>query len=294
MEPPIRPNDSDCCGSGCDPCIFDVYEKQLKIYEASKNNGALASAPSKNCLSLTSYTEFSLIDRKPHTNSTFLFTFCYETNNPDANLSYRPGQHFLLLGETRKFTRAYTPMSAQPERCTFTTLIKLYDDGIMSNYLKRLQIHSKTLWRGPYGDYVLNFNYKYILGIAQGTGIAPIYAVFSVMVGNEDCETFLKLFCCYRDWDDILLRDELYALASNWNFTYDVFLSSSRDGLMNRAKYNEALHTRRLCAGDMERYLAGKDITKTQILICGSKKFSEYWLDFAKGCNIGKENLYVF
>ena len=28
---PVPPLDSDCCGSGCTPCIFDIYEQELKI-----------------------------------------------------------------------------------------------------------------------------------------------------------------------------------------------------------------------------------------------------------------------
>lgn len=31
---PVEPRDEDCCGVGCVPCIFDVYEESLKKYEA--------------------------------------------------------------------------------------------------------------------------------------------------------------------------------------------------------------------------------------------------------------------
>ncbi|CAB3243841.1 unnamed protein product [Arctia plantaginis] len=39
MEKPVEPNKEDCCNSGCNPCIFDIYEKQLKIYEQYLQNG---------------------------------------------------------------------------------------------------------------------------------------------------------------------------------------------------------------------------------------------------------------
>jgi hypothetical protein len=32
-EPP-RPDDSACCGQGCNPCIFDLYELERARYEA--------------------------------------------------------------------------------------------------------------------------------------------------------------------------------------------------------------------------------------------------------------------
>ena len=32
--PPERPDDSECCRSGCDPCIFDLYQQELEQYRA--------------------------------------------------------------------------------------------------------------------------------------------------------------------------------------------------------------------------------------------------------------------
>lgn len=34
---PEPPADSDCCGSGCIPCVFDIYEQELKIWEQECN-----------------------------------------------------------------------------------------------------------------------------------------------------------------------------------------------------------------------------------------------------------------
>ncbi|WP_082819168.1 oxidoreductase-like domain-containing protein [Cupriavidus nantongensis] len=31
-EPPERPADGECCGSGCDPCIFDYYYQEMDRY----------------------------------------------------------------------------------------------------------------------------------------------------------------------------------------------------------------------------------------------------------------------
>nr|MBF0686041.1 oxidoreductase [Pseudomonas sp.] len=30
--PPERPADSECCQSGCDPCVFDFYYEELEAY----------------------------------------------------------------------------------------------------------------------------------------------------------------------------------------------------------------------------------------------------------------------
>lgn len=29
-RPPREPHPEDCCGSGCEPCIFEIYEERLE------------------------------------------------------------------------------------------------------------------------------------------------------------------------------------------------------------------------------------------------------------------------
>ena len=36
-ESPEKPLPSDCCGSGCAPCVLDVYEDELARYEHALN-----------------------------------------------------------------------------------------------------------------------------------------------------------------------------------------------------------------------------------------------------------------
>jgi len=31
--PPVEPEDYECCHRGCDPCIFDYYERALARWE---------------------------------------------------------------------------------------------------------------------------------------------------------------------------------------------------------------------------------------------------------------------
>lgn len=32
-QPPVAPALDDCCRSGCNPCVFDLYEDALERYE---------------------------------------------------------------------------------------------------------------------------------------------------------------------------------------------------------------------------------------------------------------------
>lgn len=33
--PPIEPQAGDCCGGGCVPCVYEIYEMELERYEAA-------------------------------------------------------------------------------------------------------------------------------------------------------------------------------------------------------------------------------------------------------------------
>lgn len=33
QEKPIEPAPNECCESGCDPCIWDIYRKELRKWE---------------------------------------------------------------------------------------------------------------------------------------------------------------------------------------------------------------------------------------------------------------------
>lgn len=33
-SPPTRPSSDDCCRSGCDPCVFDLYDEAVERYRA--------------------------------------------------------------------------------------------------------------------------------------------------------------------------------------------------------------------------------------------------------------------
>ena len=31
-EPPLPPDEDACCGSGCDPCVWDLHERAMEKY----------------------------------------------------------------------------------------------------------------------------------------------------------------------------------------------------------------------------------------------------------------------
>lgn len=41
---PLRPDPSECCGSGCNPCILEVYEDELAAWEEQEQRRQQAAA----------------------------------------------------------------------------------------------------------------------------------------------------------------------------------------------------------------------------------------------------------
>lgn len=301
MEPPSKPNESDCCNSGCNPCILDAYESFLRKYEENIRKLNENCCELKNCIAETVYTIFKLVDIKPMTSNTSLYSFeyfCQPGNNLEDTrglvLRYRPGQHFLLrgYGDGKQFTRAYTPVSKLNRNLLrFSVVIKLYENGLMSKFIRTLRLGSETSWRGPYGDYLITYTYKHIVAIAQGTGIAPIYSILHEMLNNDECETIFKLFFCCHKGTEILLRNELCEFGLFWNFTYEIFVMDL-DGIV--LKYKESIVERRLGKGDLEGYLRNKVEGEVQVLICGSQGFNKAMEEIVRECGIGRSNIFVF
>src|SRR5271156_31089 len=72
-EKPVKPLESECCGTGCTPCVFDIYNQALLKWEKECRdiiNGAKSTSAAENddsskssstYLSPTKYEEFKII-----------------------------------------------------------------------------------------------------------------------------------------------------------------------------------------------------------------------------------------
>lgn len=96
---PVEPLPSQCCGSGCSPCVFDLYHRDLARWEAaraSKDRSLLREKESQSCLSKLSPETFlafhiSAVDKI--TKDTYRVQFALPGN---SRLDLRPGQHLIL------------------------------------------------------------------------------------------------------------------------------------------------------------------------------------------------------
>uniref|UniRef100_G1LT62 Cytochrome b5 reductase like n=2 Tax=Ailuropoda melanoleuca TaxID=9646 RepID=G1LT62_AILME len=96
---PVEPLPSQCCGSGCSPCVFDLYHRELARWEAaraSKDRSLLSGQESQSCpsqLSPETFLAFRISAMDRLTEDTYRVRFALPRN---CQLGLRPGQHLIL------------------------------------------------------------------------------------------------------------------------------------------------------------------------------------------------------
>ncbi|XP_075222456.1 NADH-cytochrome b5 reductase-like isoform X2 [Lycorma delicatula] len=349
---PEAPSDSDCCNSGCNPCVFDLYEIRLSEWNKGKEISEQLSNIRYDLLSETKFKPFIVLKKYNITHNVLFFRFqpsikvvncetaLYDDSleqNISGTLPYRPGQHFTIksskifskylennvsqqsLGneidktsiivssikcdnkskerntEPDFITRAYTPisLSSLEMNCCFNMVVKLYESGKMSNYFRNVNIGDISYFRGPYGTFQYTSNlYRSVLMICIGTGIAPIYSIAKYILSNENDEAVIKLLYGCRKIDDVLLRDELRDMASYWNFSAEIYLSSDENNIV--AKFGEHFKLSRIDEAVVFKELDSVKKDSCLILICGTTEFSDAMLSIVLKYGVDRKNIHIF
>lgn len=189
---------------------------------------------------------FELIEKIEVSHDTRLFKF--KLQSPQHRLGLPVGYHMFIQAkiDNKAVIRAYTPISSDDDRGTFTLCIKVYfpnvhpkfpAGGKMSQYMERMNIGDFLKVKGPLGHFEYKGRGKYIRNgeegfakqiglICGGTGLTPAYQV--MMAVFKDIEDTTEIFLLYanRTEQDILMREELEWFAERDNihlwYTLDV------------------------------------------------------------------------
>jgi cytochrome-b5 reductase len=322
---PEEPQESDCCGSGCSPCVFDIYHLQLiewqkQCTEILCNEGCCLETTStesnKPLLSQIKFSPFQLLSVQQHTHDTFIYLFQAVRASSEEDLrshgvqythvrrplDIKVGQHLIMRcgideNQSSILTRAYTPISdlKSSSMGQFEVIIKLYENGKMSKYIQNLKKNDIVEWRGPFGNfsYVPN-SYRHLLMLCAGTGIAPMYPIAKSIVEDDSDDTVVHLLFACRGFKDILFRDEMQQLALYWNFSAEIFLSRVESATEDQAHYGECIRKGRIEKGVINEHLAGKTLQHMFVLICGTKSFNKDMINYVKQVGILDERIHLF
>jgi cytochrome-b5 reductase len=200
------------------------------------------------------------------------------------------------MGE--EISRKYTPISHIFSKGYFDLLIKVYHEGVnseypeggkMSQWLDQLKIGENVIIRGPigrlfyYGDGRFKLGtkekpvvwrektYKNVGMLCGGTGITPLYQLLLAASINSDSKVQYSMIFGNRSSADILLKEELDQLlnTSKLNFKLQHTIDKSEENWTGLVGY--------ITRESIEKYIfpPGED---TLILLCGRAAMCKKYL----------------
>lgn len=192
------------------------------------------------------------------------------------------GKHVSIQAHVdgNRVIRAYTPSSPIDQAGCFDLVVKSYEFGKLSPFLHSLKVGQEVEVRGPVGRFKYAKNaHKRIGLIAGGTGLTPCLQVIRTILEcpeYKDDTTHFVLFFQNRTEDDILLQDDLTALAHKHAHRLQVLFFLSNP---SSEHYGRHQHERRgyICGEMMAKHLAVQHCPL--VGLCGPSGFN----DFAKG-----------
>merc|ERR1712013_800098 len=147
-------------------------------------------------------------------------------------------------------TRQLSVLSRSSTTGSFSLLIKVYPQGLMSRIVKEWTVGSRISVRGPFGEPpTLLGKESRVVMFCQGTGIVPMLPLLQDLL-EEETETM-----------------DLHELCGFWNFQLEVFLSSG-EVMVGRVP-QRTVESRKLERRDV--ILKAKQ--GSRFLVCGSKQY---------------------
>ncbi|XP_055682728.1 NADH-cytochrome b5 reductase-like [Lutzomyia longipalpis] len=191
-------------------------------------------------------------------------------------------------------SRPYTPIKLNEKNLSFNILFKLEKFGKMSQIVTKFNPGDVVEFKGPYGELVYTPNtFRHIYLFSHGVAIAPLFSFASSVVRDESDETFLHIVACYRNINEILLRDEMKDLQQFWNCNASIFLAHETTNIADHVKIGESIVKGKLGVKDIEEIVKFKDKT-SYFLICGTEKFSGLICSCLRNLAIDNDRIFVF
>lgn len=222
--------------------LCDVSEslRNEELRTSKSFNSLAAAADDQRVLSAAAFREFKVLKVTKVSYNTKLIRFEIPHGK---SLGLSIGRHITVRARisnhdgdgndheehasANKVMRAYTPTSRPDQTGYFDLLVKSYEFGKLSPYLHALKPGKTVEVRGPVGRFKYTPNRfvapQYMGLIAGGTGLTPCLQVIRcVLEGNGSNKSEVVDRTCFtllfqnRTEDDILLREELDALAAKY------------------------------------------------------------------------------
>ncbi|KAJ9548044.1 hypothetical protein OSB04_020587 [Centaurea solstitialis] len=207
-----------------------------------------SSKKSKGCIDPESFKQFKLVKRTQLSHNVAKFRF--ELPTPTSVLGLPIGQHISCRGKDsqgEEVIKPYTPTTLDTDVGYFELVIKMYPQGRMSHHFREMREGDYMAVKGPKGRFKYQPGQVRAFGmIAGGSGITPMFQVARAILENPKDKTQVHLVYANVTYDDILLKEELDGLISNYPGRFHVYYVLNQE-------YRSHLRNGRWCRFRIER-----------------------------------------
>jgi ferredoxin-NADP reductase len=191
---------------------------------------------------------------------------------PSHPFAFQAGQHVdvrLTAPDGYQAQRSYSIASAPETAGTIELAIERLDDGEVSPYFHDVVVVGDSIeLRGPIGGHFVwsSADGGPLLLLGGGSGVVPLMSMIRHRAAQRSTVPLLLLFSA-RSWEDLIFRDELFALQGRHD-GFDLALALTRDRPRREGDFGH-----RVDAAMMTALLGRLPEEPTQIFICGSNPF---------------------
>lgn len=179
----------------------------------------------KGCIDPESFKDFKLVKRTQLSHNVAKFTF--ELPTPTSVLGLPIGQHISCRGKDSQgdeVIKPYTPTTLDSDVGHFELVIKMYPQGRMSHHFREMRVGDFLSVKGPKGRFKYTPGQVRAFGmIAGGSGITPMFQVARAILENPKDKTKVHLIYANVTTEDILLKEELDGLATNYPDQFKIY-----------------------------------------------------------------------
>jgi len=193
-----------CLSARCRSCIVKVVsgstidkEEELVLTEQDKNNNFVLSCNAKPLsdieLDIEDLGEIALFEKKIIPSKINIIEKLTDDIlkivlriPPNSNFNFNSGQYVNII--KGNLTRSYSIANYSNHNNQLEFFIKKYTNGLMSEYFfKEAKLNDLLRLEGPIGTFFLrDSNFKNIIFLATGTGIAPIKAILEGLDKSQE------------------------------------------------------------------------------------------------------------
>lgn len=284
--PPERPSESDCCGTGCVPCVLDVYDEEYSRWKRRQNGGG--DRLRRDLLSATKHKPYRITSVRKLAEDVRAYTFAADPP-ADGRLPVAYSQHVYIRLDDG-VTRPYTPVALN-DKCSFDVIVKSYPGGQFTERISKMKTNDVVTVRGPSGGIEYG-GYDSIVMLCGGTGVAAFLGLVASILENDKCEALLQLHYSCKTLADVLMRKTLTEYAAYWNCKVFLYLTRENDDWSQLSKsfwFNENIAQGRIPPKVIEEIINKQQTLQTLWLICGNDEFNKHYFSLLKNYDV-KEN----